>query len=167
MAVLLTTKKGFINAVIEPQFQIGSGAIVTVQFSEYDDVRDLQRYLKGDVLFDQRASLFPFTSYIHMEDLEAHFKHKKLWKQLHDNKVDFSKPPIAFYWEAWYRNEDLDDESQADEGLYFGNSLPEEIDDVRWGFDRTPDVFHVYPLYEMPRELIREEESALDLGIEA
>jgi hypothetical protein len=78
MPVLISTKTGFINAVIEPQFQsLGTGSMVTVQFSEYDDLRDMKRHLKGDVLFDQNAQLFTFTSFINLNELTGHFKHNK------------------------------------------------------------------------------------------
>ena len=156
MPVLLTTRKGFINAVVEPQFQLGSGTMVTVQFSEYDDVREMKYRLKGDVVFDQHASLFPFTSFIHLDDLVHHFKHKKLWKELTNSMVDFSKPPVAYYWEAYYTGEDSDDGDIVDENTYTGYDLPEEIADARWGFEHYPDVFQVYPLYEMPKELLVE-----------
>ena len=156
MPVLLTTKKGFINAVVEPQFQHGTGTLVTIQFSEYDDVREMKYRLKGDVLFDQHASLFPFTSFIHLDDLVRYFKTKKLWTELTKTKVDFSKPPVAYGWEAYYTGENSDDGDIVDENTYFGYDLPEDIEDARWGFEHTPDVFLVYPLYEMPKELVKE-----------
>jgi hypothetical protein len=157
MPVLISTKKGFINSVIEPQFQsFGTGTLVTVQFSEYDDVRDMRRHLKGDVLFDQHAQLFPFTSYIHLDDLIQRFKHKKIWKELQNSKVDFSKPPVAYYWEAYYLNESDDENAKIDESLYFGNSLLEDAEDIRWSFEEMPTMVHVYPLYELPKDLIQE-----------
>jgi hypothetical protein len=157
MPVLLTTKKGFINAVVEPQFQVhGTGLMVTVQFSNYDDVRELKRHLKGDVLFDQDSDMFPFTSFIHLEDLMQSFKRKKLWSALQNNKVDFSKPPVAYYWEAYCTGESADEDEEVDTSLYFNYELPEGIEHVRWGFDRYPDVFLVYPLYRMPKELVVE-----------
>jgi hypothetical protein len=160
MAVLISTKAGFINAVVEPQFQVhGTGLMVTVQFSNYDDVRELKRHLKGDVLFDQNANMFPFTSFIHLEDLMQSFKRRKLWGELQNIKVDFSRPPVAFYWEAYYTGESADEDEEIDTSLYFGNELPEDIEHVRWGFDSDPDVFHVYPLYELPEELISEEQN--------
>ena len=160
MPVLISTKKGFMNAVIEPQFQqFGTGSMVTVQFSEYDDLREMKRHLKGDVLFDQNAQLFPFTSFIHLNDLTGHFKHKKIWKELQNNKVDFSKPPVAYYWEAWFLNEGQDDEDLVDENVYFGNTLPDSAEHLPWGFESYPDVFHLYPLYELPRDLVQEQDT--------
>ena len=160
MPVLISTKRGFINAVVEPQFQVhGTGLMVTVQFSNYDDLRELKRNLKGDVLFDQNANMFPFTSFIHLEDLMQSFKRRKLWGELQNTKVDFSKPPVAYYWEAYYTGESADEDEEIDTSLYFGNELPEDIEHVRWGFDSYPDVFHVYPLYELPTDLVREQET--------
>lgn len=168
MALLITTKKGFINAVVEPQFQqFGVDMMVTVQFSEFDDVRDMKKYLKGDILFDQHAQMFPFTSFITLDDLTTHFPRKKLWTQLKDHLADFSKPPVAYWYEAWYRNEDLAEGEEPDESFYFGYSLPEDAEHIRWGFDSHPDVINVYPLYDMPQELVREGESTLDMGVEA
>jgi len=47
MTVLISTKRGFINAVVEPQFQEAvTGYMVTVEFSDYDDVQMLPQYLK-------------------------------------------------------------------------------------------------------------------------
>lgn len=156
MALLITTKTGFISAVAEPQFQsFGNGMMVTLQFSEYDDVRDMKKYLKGDILFDQHSQMFPFTSFIHLEDLSAHFPKKKLWSQLKDHTIDFSKPPVAYWWEAWSRNEDLPEGQEPDENFYFGYSLPEEAEDLKWSFEFYPDVLNVYPLYEIPRELTK------------
>jgi hypothetical protein len=154
MALLITTKKGFINGFVEPQFQeFGVGMMVTVQFSDYDDVRDMKQYLKGDILFDQHSEFFPFTSYITIDDLTTHFPKKKIWSQLQTHIADFSKPPVAYWYEAWYRNEDLAPGDEPDDGFYFGYSLPEDADHIRWGFDSHPDVLNVYPLYEMPKEL--------------
>jgi hypothetical protein len=168
MAVLISTKAGFINAVVEPQFQVhGTGLMVTVQFSSYDDVRELKRQLKGDVLFDQNANMFPFTSFIHLEDLMQSFKRRKLWGELQNTKVDFSKTPVAYYWEAYYTGESADEGEEIDTSLYFGNELPEDIEHVRWGFDRYPDVFHVYPLYEMPGDLIKSGESLFEVQSDA
>lgn len=165
MALLITTKRGFINAVVEPQFQeFGVGMMVTAQFSEYDDVRDMKKYLKGDILFDQHALMFPFTSFITLEDLTTHFPRKKLWNQLKGQLTDFSKPPVAYWWEAWSRNEDLAEGEEPDENFYFGYSLPEDAEHIRWSFDSHPDVINVYPLYEMPKELSIEREAAL--GVE-
>lgn len=167
MAVLLTTKKGFINAVIEPQFQIGTGSMVTVQFSEYEDVRDLRRHLKGDVLFEQHAELFPFTSFIHLEDLRNHFKRKRLWKELQENKVDFSRPAVAYYWEAWHLNEDQPDEDLIDENFYFGTASPEDACNVRWSFEDYPDVLHFYPVFTKPRNLEADRSSSIRFAHES
>jgi hypothetical protein len=157
MAVLISTKKGFINAAVEPQFQEhGTGLMVTVQFSDYDDVGHLKWHLKGDVLFDQDSDMFPFTSLIHPEDLMQSFERKKLWSVLEVNKVDFSKPPVAYYWEAYCTGESADEHEEVDTSLYFNNELTEDIEHVRWGFGNYPDVLHVYPLYKMPKELIKE-----------
>ena len=154
MALLITTKKGFINGFVEPQFQeFGVGMMVTVQFSDFDDVRDMKQYLKGDILFDQHSEFFPFTSYINIDDLTTHFPKKKIWSQLQSHIANFSKPPVAYWYEAWYRNEDLAPGEEPDESFYFGYSLPEDADHIRWGFDSHPDVLNVYPLYEMPQEL--------------
>lgn len=97
MALLITTKKGFINGFVEPQFQeFGVGMMVTVQFSDFDDVRDMKQYLKGDILFDQHSEFFPFTGYISIDDLTTHFPRKKIWSQLKGHLADFSKPPVAY-----------------------------------------------------------------------
>jgi len=157
MTVLISTKRGFINAVVEPQFQEAvTGYMVTVEFSDHDDVQTLSQYLKGDVLFDQNNRMFPFKSFIHLEDLTSHFKRRNLWTRLQANKVDFSKPPVAYYWEAYYTGESADEDEEVDTSLFSNNELPEDIEHVRWGFDKYPDVFHVYPLYKMPKELIKE-----------
>jgi hypothetical protein len=157
MAFLISTKKGFISASIEPQFQAhGTGSMVTIQLSDYDDVRKLKRHLKSDILFDQTNDMFPFTSFIYFDDLISEFKRKNLWSRLQDHKVDFSKRPVAYYWEAYYTGENADEDEEIDTSLYWGHELPPEIEHARWGFERTPDVFLVYPLHQTPKELVGE-----------
>lgn len=159
MSYLITTKRGFINAVVEPQFQeFGLGMMVTVQFSDYNDVRDMKKYLQGSLLFEQKNDMFPFTSYVHIDDLDTHFPKKKLWTRLKGHLADFSEPPVAYRYEAWFYNEDLADGEEPDENIYEGYSLPEDADHIRWGFDKHPDVLKVYPLYEMPADLMTEDQ---------
>ena len=154
MPVLLSTKKGFINAVIEPQFQEhGNRTMVTLQFSEYDDVRNLRHHLLGDVVFDQDARMFPFTSFIQLDDLVAFFKRKKLWTELQTTKVDFSPKPKAFYWVGYYTGEDLPEGAEFDENTYSGFCLPEDAADLRWSFEESLDVLMLYPLFTLPEEL--------------
>jgi hypothetical protein len=51
MPELISTKKGFANAVIEPQFQqFGTRTIVTLQFSEYEEARAVRRHFFGTSL---------------------------------------------------------------------------------------------------------------------
>jgi hypothetical protein len=80
MTVLISTKRGLINAVVEPRFQeIVTGYLVAVGFSDYDDVEMLSSYLKGDVLFGQNNRMVTFKSLIQIQD-----PHRKLqaWKTL-------------------------------------------------------------------------------------
>lgn len=155
MPVLISTKKGFINAVIEPQFQqFGTRTIVTLQFSEYEDARAMTRHLLGDITFDQKAQLFPFTSFIQLDDLVAFFKRKSLWTELHKVKVDFSPKPEAFYWVGYYTGEDLPEGAEFDENTYSGFCLAEDAEDLRWSFQESLDVLILYPLFTVPEELI-------------
>lgn len=166
MAFLITTKKGFINTFVEPQFQeFGVSIMVTLQFSDYDDLRGMKKYLLGDILFDPKSDMFPFTSYIHIDDLDTHFPRKKLWARLRGHVAEFSKPPVAYRYEAWFYNEDLADDEEPDENIYEGYSLPEDADHIRWGFDKHPDVLKVYPLYEMPKELQEEAAKRDETGL--
>jgi hypothetical protein len=145
---------------VEPQFQEAvTGYMVTVEFSDYDDVQMLSRHLKGDVLFDQNNRMFPFKSFIDLEDLTSHFKRRKLWTRLQANKMDFSEKPVAFYWTAYYTGDNEEDGNPVDESIYLGHCLASDAQDIRWSFDHTPDVVHVYPLYELPAELVKTQES--------
>jgi hypothetical protein len=163
MTVLISTKRGFINAVVEPQFQEAvTGYMVTVEFSDYDDVQKLSPYLKGDILFDQNNRMFPFKSFIHLEDLTSHFKRRKLWTRLQENKVDFSEKPVAYSWIAYYTGENQDEGDPVDESTYFGNCLADDAQDIRWSFEHTPDVVYLYPLYELPAELTEAQESCFE-----
>lgn len=157
MPTLLSTKTGFINAVIEPQFQeFGTRTVVTLQFSEYDDVRKMRHHLLGDVTFDQHARMFPFTSFIQLDDLTSFFKRKSLWTELNKTQVDFSPEPVAYHWVAWYTGESKDEGEEFDENSYFGYCTTEDAEHIRWSFDELPDVLILYPLFSMPTELVRE-----------
>jgi len=163
MPVLISTKTGFINAVIEPQFQqFGTRTIVTLQFSEYQDARAMSRHLLGDITFDQKTQLFPFTSFIQLDDLVAFFKRKKLWTELHKAKVDFSPKPVAFYWVGYYTGEDLPEGEEFDETTYSGFCLAEDAEDLRWSFEESLDVLILYPLFTVPEELANESSSQLE-----
>lgn len=154
MPVLISTKRGFVNAVIEPQFQqFGTRTIVTLQFSEYEDARAMRRHLLGDTTFDQNSDMFPFTSYIQLDDLVAFFKRKRLWTELQKTKVDFSPKPVAFFWVGFYTGEDLPEGAKFDENTYSGFCLPEDAPDLRWSFEDSLDVLILYPLFTVPEEL--------------
>lgn len=157
MPTLLTTKTGFINAVIEPQFQeFGNRTVVTLQFSEYDDVRKMSHHLLGDVTFDQHARMFPFTSFIQLDDLESFFKRKSLWADLKKTPVDFSPKPVAYYWVGWYTGESKEEGEEFDENTYSGYCTEEDAEHIRWSFDELLDVLILYPLFSMPEVLARE-----------
>jgi hypothetical protein len=163
MTVLISTKRGFINAVVEPQFQEAvTGYMVTVEFSDYDDVQLLSSYLKGDVLFDQNNRMFPFKSFIHLEHLNNIFKRRELWTRLQVQKMDFSEEPVAYFWTAFYTGDNADDGNPIDESIYWGHCLASDAQEIRWSFEHTPDVVHLYPLYEMPSELAGAPESCLE-----
>jgi len=92
----------------------------------------LSSQLKGDVLFDQNNRMFPFKSFTDLEDLTPHFKHRKLWTRLQENKVDFSKKPVAYYWTAYYTGENQDEGDLVDENTHFGDCLAGNAQDIRW-----------------------------------
>tara|TARA_B110000503_G_scaffold20052_1_gene30031 strand:- start:304 stop:804 length:501 start_codon:yes stop_codon:yes gene_type:complete len=166
MPVLISTKKGFINAVIEPQFQqFGTRTIVTLQFSDYEDARAMSRHLLGDTTFDQKAQLFPFTSFIQLDDLASFFKRKKLWTELQNIKVDFSPKPKAFYWVGYYTGEDLPEGEEFDENTYSGFCLAEDAEHLRWSFEESLDVLILYPLLTLPEELAESSEPHFELGV--
>lgn len=166
MPVLISTKRGFVNAVIEPQFQqFGTTTIVTLQFSEYADVRAMSRHLLGDITFDQNADLFPFTSFIQLDDLAAFFKRKKLWTELHKAKVDFSPKPAAYFWVGYYTGEDLPEGEEFDENTYSGFCLPEDAPDLRWSFEESLDVLILYPLFSVLEELKESSEPLFEIEI--
>jgi hypothetical protein len=166
MPVLISTKKGFINAVIEPQFQqFGTRTIVTLQFSNYEDARAMSRHLLGDTTFDQKDQLFPFTSFIQLDDLASFFKRKKLWTELQNTKVDFSPKPKAFYWVGYYTGEDLPEGEEFDENTYSGFCLAEDAEDLRWSFEESLDVLILYPLLTLPEELAESSEPHFELGV--
>ena len=166
MPVLISTKRGFINAVIEPQFQQHANrTLVTLQFSEYDDVRNIRQHLLGDILFDQNAPMFPFTSFIQLDDLVAFFKRKNLWTELQNTKVDFSPQPKAFYWVGYYTGEDLEEGADFDQDTYSGYCLPEDAADLRWSFEESLDVLLLYPLFRLPEELRESSEPLFELEV--
>lgn len=164
MAVLISTKKGFVNAVIEPQFQqFGTRTIVTLQFSEFEDARAMRHHLLGDTTFDQNSDMFPFTSYIQLDDLVAFFKRKKLWTELQESKVDFSPKPVAFFWVGFYTGENLPEGEKFDEETYSGWCLPEDAEHLRWSFEDSLDVLILYPLFTVPEELVNERSDHFEL----
>lgn len=154
MPILLSTKTGFINAVVEPQFQdFGTRTVVTLQFSEYEDVRAMNHHLLGDVTFDQNARMFPFTSFIQFDDLVSFFKRKSLWTELKSTPVDFSPKPVAYYWVGYYTGESKEEGEEFDENTYSGYCIAEDAEHIRWSFDESLDVLILYPVFTLPAEL--------------
>jgi len=154
MTVLISTKRGFINAVLEPQFQEAiTGYMATLQFSDYDDVRMLTNDLRGDILYDRTNSMFPFKGFIHLDDLASHFNCKNFWSRLQTNKVDFTETPVAYYWRVYYTGENQEEGEVVDSETYFGHCLASDARYIRWSFEALPDVVQLYPIFTLPAEL--------------
>jgi len=145
-----------INAFIEPQFkEVSSGHLVTVQFSDLDVMGKFKHHMQGDTRIDLTDKYFHFTGYTQLLDLNYHISGTRI--ALEDLLVprDVSPAPEAYSWQGWEDHTEDEDGNSIQGDDWQGYSLPQEIEDARWGLPVSLIEFYVYPLFRMPVELVK------------
>lgn len=160
--MLLEIRKRIINAFIEPQFEdIGTGTLVTVQFSHWESLHRLRNHMNGEMLMSNGGSDFPFTGYTHLLALQFLCDRHGINEELLQVDTDYSPKPVAYYWNGW-RDEVKHFESEVEEATdpldpvlsvegqdnWFGYALPQDLEDVMYNSDMAFDQFYVYPIFD-------------------
>lgn len=152
--MILSIDGQLVNAYIEPQFfDIAGGSIVTVEFDAWESVPNLRKHIQGDIRAMRVARFWNFTGYMPLLDLCSLVGNYRLTKQdllIYEN---ISPAPVAFEWVGWEEDIEIGENEYQSGETWYGHSLPEDIDSIRWDGDIHYECFYVYPLFTMPKEL--------------
>lgn len=160
--MLLEIRKKIINAFIEPQFKdLGTGTLVTVQFSHWESLHRLRHHMNGEIWMSKASSGFTFTGYTHLLTIQFLCDRHGITEELLTVDTDYSPTPVAYYWNGWQdevKNYASDEEEATDpfdpvlsvdgQDNWFGYVLPEDLESVWLDSDMDFDQFYVYPIFD-------------------
>ena len=152
--MILSIDGQLVNAYIEPQFfDIAGGSIVTVEFDAWESVPNLRKHIQGDIRAVRVARYWNFTGYMPLLDLRFLVGKYKLTKNDLLIDANISPAPIAYEWTGMEADKEIGEDEYESGETWYGHSLPEDIESMRYDSDVNYECFLVYPLFTMPKEL--------------
>ncbi len=149
--MLYQTETGFIDVVIEPQFddhKFGS-RLCSVRSTDLGSLQRMKNSVRGEIDFRQHDQLFPFTGFAYLDDLARELKTKSILKTVDYAESDFTRSPAAYaflgFEEPFYPGGESD--------TWQGSLLPDEVHTFQYNVDTSFEYFRVWPLFYVPAEL--------------
>jgi len=131
--MLLDIKGTIVNAFIEPQFkEVGSGHLVTIQFSDLDTLGRFKHHMQGDTRIDLTDKCFHFTGYTQLLDLNHLISGGRIALQELLVPQDVSPAPVAYRWSGWEDHTEDEDGNLIQGGDWQGSSFSQKVNDTRW-----------------------------------
>jgi hypothetical protein len=154
--MLYQTETGFIDVVIEPQFddhKFGS-RLCSVRSTDLGSLQRMKNSVRGEIDFRQHDQLFPFTGFAYLDDLARELKTKSILKTVDCVESDFTRSPAAYTFLGF----EEPDEWGLDGDTWQGDIYPDEVHDFQFSVEASFEYFRVWPLFHVPASLREEVE---------
>ena len=99
------------------------------------------------------ARYWNFTGYMPLLDLKFLVGNYKLTKNDLLIDANTSPAPVAYEWTGMEADKEIGEDEYESGETWYGHSLPEDIESMRYDGDVYYEYFLVYPLFSMPKEL--------------